>query len=727
MRRRRRSPSTRRIFARRVLLSLLVAFAAAVWSMYEVSLAPPDLSKRQLEIGGAATHFLVDAERSMIVDKRAYYAEFTALAWRAELFAQMVDGSAVIDDISRRTGIPAGEIAVIPRLTAGVPDGLRDPDSEQRADQILHSERPYRLDLQPDPLRPVVHVYAQAPTPAAAVQLADATVPALRDELASRPAERVPEGKRLVIEQLGHARGQVINGRTGEQMVLLTFLVAFLGCLGLLSAGAAIGRGWAAGRLRPQSPFRAPSSDRGSWRDWGSADDDNWPHTSRVLPWAVAGFMAVLWLFPFNTIELVVSLPFDLQFDRILLPFLVGLWLLALVVGGRNAPRLRLTAIHVAVAVLGFVVSLGLVLDSHSLNQTLEFDQGVKKLSLLISYGVLFVVVASTIRLGEIPAFLKYTLGLAIAAALGTIWEHRMGYNVFYSMSDQVLPPIFKVGAAEAGMFDGAGRSLTRGPGEHPLEIVAMLSMALPIALMGMLSATRPRTRLLFALATCVLLAAALSTDRKSSLLAPLAVGAMFAYYRRAELVKIAPLAVGLVFGVQFLAPGAVGSILFQLNPENLGVGTVSDRASDYDAVRPDVWSHLLVGRGYGTYDHVSYRILDSEVLKRLIDSGILGLIALVGLLMTIIVVASRPIRMRHPQWSPPALVAAPAAVAYLLLAFLFDVGSFPHAPYILMCIAGLLAAAIGARREWSPPRPTDVQMPRREVAEPKGERLVLR
>ena len=38
-------------------------------------------------------------------------------------------------------------------------------------------------------------------------------------------------------------------------------------------------------------------------------------------------------------------------------------------------------------------------------------------------------------------------------------------------------------------------------------------------------------------------------------------------------------------------------------------VGTVSDRTSDYDAIRPDVWSHLALGRGWGSYNHESYRI----------------------------------------------------------------------------------------------------------------------
>jgi hypothetical protein len=279
-----------------------------------------------------------------------------------------------------------------------------------------------------------------------------------------------------------------------------------------------------------------------------------------------------------------------------------------------------------------------------------------------------------------------------------------MGYNVFYDVSDKLLPPFFTVnGASEAGLIDGQGRALTRGPGEHPLEIVAMLTMALPLTLVGMLDSRGRRNTILFGLATAVLMAAALSTNRKSSLLAPLAVGLMFAYYRRADLMKLAPLGVGLVFAVQFLAPGAVTSVLFQLSPDQLGVGTVSDRASDYDAVRPDFWSHIFLGRGYGTYDHVTYRILDSEALSRLVDTGMVGLLALFGVLVTIIAVSSGLLHTGDRRWSAPAIVAAPAALAYLVLSFLFDVSSFPHAPYILMGIAGLVAATAAARYAGEP------------------------
>ena len=708
-----RPTSPRRRLVRRLGISLVVALACAVWSVYEVSLLPPDAKPRHIEVAAASTHVLVDAERSFILDHRAGLPDFTSLSWRAELYGNLMATKVVRELIGERIGIPADDITAIPRLTGGLPDGLRDPDSEHGAELLRTAVNPYRLDIQADPVRPVLSIYAQAPTQAAAVELADAAVAALRDHLRTRGTspEASRQGRIATLEQLGPARGAVINASTRPQIILLTFLVAFAGCFAVLAVASAVRRGWLAGAGGPGSPDRLPPSRSWFVRGAASPIDDPWPHTTRALPWAVAAFMVVLWLLPFNTIELTASLPFDLKLDRLILPLIFGVWLLALVVGGRNAPRIRITPIHVAVAALGLVVALSVVVNALELNRALEFDLGIKKLSLLMSYGAFFLVVASSVRPAEVPAFLKLTLVLALLAALGTVWEHRMGYNAFYALSDKLLPPIFEVGASEAGLVDVGGRSLTRGPGEHPLEIVAMLSMALPLTLMGIIDTPRRRTMLLYAVATALLLAAALSTDRKSSLLAPLSVGLVMAYYRRGQLIRFAPLGVGLVFAIQFLAPGAVTSVVSQLSPDQLGVGTVSDRASDYDAVRPNVWSHLLFGRGYGTYDHISYRILDSEMLNRLLDTGVLGVLALFGMLLTIVLAAGRLIRTHRPELSQPALVAAPAAVAYGVLTFLFDVGSFPHAPYILMCIAGLLAVTV-AGHDSERARPAEEQRP---------------
>ena len=703
-----------------LVISAAVATFFALWSIFTISLQPPGVEARHVQIAAATTNIMVDAERSWLLDPKAGQPDFESLVRRANILGNLIATPRVRERIAQRLGISADDIATMPRITSNVTETMLVPNLEMRVNQIAQSEDDYRLDIQPDPNRPVLTIYAQAPSVAESVRLADATVASLQDELtALTSSEHVDHRWQVRMEQLGPPRGAVINSGIEPQIVVLTFLFAFCVCAGGILAVVHTRRQWKATRglsyesLDPEraAPFAALSAAPERPTQLTSARDKlrslaggDWPRTTRILPWMIAGFFVVIWLVPFNKIELTASLPFDLKFDRLVLPFVVGVWVLALATGGPGSPRIRTTLIHVGIAVFVAAATLSVVLDAQYLNHTLEFDLSSKKIVLVLSFATFFLVVSSTIRPSEVPAFFKFTLILAVIAALGTLYEDRFHYNWFYEVPRAVLPGIFRVGEAESGEIDIFGRHLTRGPAEHPLETVAMISMALPIALVGILHANQRRDRIVYSIAACILLAGAISTYRKSALLGPLAVILTLAYFRRRQLLKLAPLALPALIGIHALSPGAFGSIIVQLHGDGLGVGTVSDRASDYDAVRPDVWTHLAFGRGIGSYDHISYRILDSEMLNRLVDTGIIGLLAYIFMLFSIVLAARALIRARTPVWSPYALAVAAAAVAFFVLSFLFDVTGFPHTPYILMSLSGLLAVIL--TQPESPPTP---------------------
>lgn len=712
-----------------VVISALVGVLFALSTVLSVSLAPPGVHARHVTVAAASTHILVDGSRSLIAVPTASDFDYDGFSRRAALYSNLIASPPLAARIAQRMGVRPDELATRARLTLAVQWAMRDPDLEQRANQLVVADRPYKLELQPDPNRPILNLYAQAPSVAKAQRLADSAVAVLRDDLAARAREHQRDpGQGVVLTQLGPARGAVINGQIVPQMVLLAFLVAFGICLMLLTGARAVRAGWvvaareqrtaAAGGNGPQEPatavVAAAASRRVSAIRQAVGPGGDWPHTTRVIPWMIAGFFALLWLVPFNAIQLSVTLPFDAKLDRLILPFLFGFWLLALAVGGPTAPRMRLTLIHVGLALFVAAVSLSIVVNTPSLNQTLEFDQSIKKLTLLMSYALLFTIVASCVRRSEVEAFLKLTLVLSVLTALGVIWEYRFHYNIFYDIPHRTLPGIFTVGVASLDARDDIGRVMTFGPTDHPLEITGMFTMALPIALIGILGSSERRTRILYGVAACILLAAAISTYRKSALLGPLAVILVIAYFRRRELLKLAPLGVVALGAIHVLSPGALGSILFQLHPNRLDVATVSDRAADYDAVRPDVWSHLIFGRGYGSYDHLSYRILDSDMLSRLVDTGIVGVLSVIFMLLSIVIAGRSLIARRDPEYSAPTLAVAAAAVAFLVLMFLFDVTSFPHVPYILFAMAALAAVVVADAAEPEAPsrRPRHYRRP---------------
>jgi O-antigen ligase len=339
------------------------------------------------------------------------------------------------------------------------------------------------------------------------------------------------------------------------------------------------------------------------------------------------------------------------------------------------------------------------VLDAHYLDQTGELMLTIKKLPLLISYMSIFVIVASSVRRTEVPAFMTFTLVLAVLCALGTIYEYRFKTNVFVSWSDALLPSPFELVTDGNGLgVDSLGRRWVAGPTAYGVELVTMLSMAMAIAVVGIVSTKTRRRRLLYALAVAVLFAAMFATQRKSALLAPVAVLLTLAYFRRKELLSLAPLGLVLAVTVAAISPGAVHGVVSQfVRSDRSHVATVSDRTSDYDAIRPDLWTHLALGRGYGSYNHDTYRILDSEILSRTVETGVLGLLAFLLIPISVVLAGRRTVARRDPRWAPPALCGVASAVCFIVSSTLYDVMAFPHGTCTFLYIAGLAAVVVGA------------------------------
>jgi len=662
--------------------SLVVALAVAAWNAGLIGDRVPGPRDGGLSISTAATHYFVDSERSA-ASRRAAPLDGEASVRRAELLGQLAASAPVVELLARRVGVASEQVGALARVTASVPTSMLEPDSERRAVDLANSQRPYRIEVQARQAAPVLDVYAQAPTTAAAAALAEGLGPALDEHLRAIAKRRgAARARPATLRQLGPARAGIANADAIPGVFAVTFVVAFALCLIALLLVAELLR------RRPAEPVVRALARPGD----GRAGND-WPHTGRLLPWSFALFVALIWLVPFTQVQLDVPAPIDITLDRIVLPLVIVAWLIALLAGRDFAPRLRLTWTHVALA--GFVICafLGVALSAGHLNQSGELDLALKKLPLLTSYVLLFVVAASGVRPSEVPAFLSYTLGLAVVCAVGLIWEYRFRTNLFHDLVG-LLPRPFEVEPYNDAL-DHLGRRVVRGPAEVGLEAVTMLALALPVALTRFVDSRGWQRRLLYGLAAGLLLAAMLATYRKSALLAPLAVFATLLALRPREVLRLAPLAIGLLALARILSPGAIGSTVNQfLRPDRVDVPTVSDRVADYDAVRPDLWTHFAFGRGFGSYDHETYRILDSEILHRLVEMGVLGLAAFLLIPIAVILAARRALADGDPSRASIALVGACAGACFLVVATLYDVLSFAHGVYAFLYIAGLVAVA---------------------------------
>jgi hypothetical protein len=424
---------------------------------------------------------------------------------------------------------------------------------------------------------------------------------------------------------------------------------------------------------------------------------DDWPHTSRVLPWMIAGFIWMLWLLPFGTISLTASLPFDLFLDRIVLPFIVLAWLVSLAAGGRNRPRVRLTPIHIAVGTYAAVSFLSVVVNTSWLNTELLFSTSLKQLILLSSYVIFFVIVASVVRPSEVRAFVKYSLILAVVCGVGVLWEYRFHTNFFYTWSHNLLPSgLFKAPLAPGGV-DELGRPQVLGPASVGLEVASMLALAVPIALVGVMRSSSRRDQFLYALAACVLLAAGVATFKKSALVTPAVLIVLLAVFRPRAVLRLLPIGVALFIAVHLLAPGALGGVITQLTGGKLTTaGTTVHRTSSYSAVNPLVWARPVLGQGYGSYNANLLRIFDSQILTGLIETGIIGVLAYLSMMVTVLATARPLFRGRDGERAWLALALGVGASAFFVSSFLYDAMSFPHGPYLFLTFAAFVAVLAG-------------------------------
>ena len=170
------------------------AALVAVWSVAKISLSPPRLTPRALEIASATTVVVVDTPISSVLDLRQNTYDFQALTQRAVLLGNVIANGTVRQAIAARVHIPVTALQVAVRRPRS--NRAPNPDREQPSvGDITKSTNQYQLSIQVNPTVPILDIYAEAPMPDRAATLANAAVDGLHDYLAqlgADPADSVP-------------------------------------------------------------------------------------------------------------------------------------------------------------------------------------------------------------------------------------------------------------------------------------------------------------------------------------------------------------------------------------------------------------------------------------------------------------------------------------------------------------------------------------------------------
>jgi hypothetical protein len=251
-------PKTEAQFSGRltVLASAVFAVIAAVFSVYHISLLPPGLKARQLQIGVASATVIVDTPTSQVLQLSTNTDQLASLTGRADLVGNLIASDPVRAYIAKAAGLRPDQIQASAPITANVPRVIIEPGSGKNATDIVASPAHYVLQIQADPILPLLHIYAQAPSAAAATRLADASIQGVRQYLTQLTAAQGAKATEAVtLVSLGSAYGGIANGKAAIQIAFLTLITVFAACGVLIRVGSRVRLGWRLAELTaPTSP-----------------------------------------------------------------------------------------------------------------------------------------------------------------------------------------------------------------------------------------------------------------------------------------------------------------------------------------------------------------------------------------------------------------------------------------------------------------------------------------
>jgi O-antigen ligase len=158
---------------------------------------------------------------------------------------------------------------------------------------------------------------------------------------------------------------------------------------------------------------------------------------------------------------------------------------------------------------------------------------------------------------------------------------------------------------------------------------------------------------------------------------------------------------------------GLVGTMIGMFS-EAEGDSSVQARANRWPRVLEFVAERPLFGRGYGTYTNSADFLLDNQLQKTVIESGMIGLAALILFLGSVVAIAYR---INHSRRFRLAGGAIAAAIAGLMLSlYTFDALFYRIFTCLLYVCIGLAGALWRIAKEEAPPPPpraTTVRSPK--------------
>ena len=426
-----------------------------------------------------------------------------------------------------------------------------------------------------------------------------------------------------------------------------------------------------------------------------------------ILRWnrLIAALLIVVLFVPIGRFKLPAFLPFDLELYRIVVAFLLLLWLIALLIDSRvrleSTPLIaRCSSSWLALSPLRSQTQVGLQqYGSHV----------VKSLMFFVSFLLLYYLITTTIRRREdLLVLLKLlTVGGASIGALA-VYEVRTHYNLFDHV--QTVSSVSRT-AIRRRLSSGNRRKHTSGwPFTAPHRAWGRTHPHSSFAIYFARTSGRR-----WWIAAVLLVLGAFASGSRTAIIMLVVVGIVFLYLKPTETKRLWPALLPAVVVIHFAVPGQLGGFYDAFFPKGGLIAQQSRFEANYDPLlaggrirllKPmlsEASQKPLFGDGLGTRltgfntPDRNAPILDDQWLGLALEVGFVGLAAWVWLFVRAVrrlAQASRTASRMGDDWLFAALTASVASCAVGM--FTFDAFDFTQVPFIFWILLGVSAALLG-------------------------------
>lgn len=275
----------------------------------------------------------------------------------------------------------------------------------------------------------------------------------------------------------------------------------------------------------------------------------------------------------------------------------------------------------------------------------------------------------------------------AVVAIVGIL---QYLFNVDLTQYMMKLPG-FRSTSQDGFVFERLAMRRVAGTTNHPIEFGVVCAMLLPLAV-HLASKARRRTQpsLRWWLCSGLIATGLMFSISRSAILGAACAGAvLFIGWPARRRVQAALAALGFLALMKVIAPGLLGAF-YNLFANVGNDDSVQYRTHDYATASEEITKHLWLGRGLGTWYAPKHQVFDNQYLLSLVEVGVLGLIAFLGVFLAGIYAALRARSLCFDSGERDlGLTLASMLVVPIIACATFDFGGFATANALGFLIAG--------------------------------------